>query len=64
VSEVDSELNRQKARAIGVRVADDPKSPCEFAVICVTHRVIGRGLTLGEARNLMSAHIANHASHT
>lgn len=61
MSEVGAELAARRHKVYGVRIADDPLNPAEFLVVCPRHKVIGRKLTLEEARNVLTAHELTHA---
>ena len=56
------EVLRRQAQAFGVKIADDPKSPGDFAVVCSQHKVIGRGMTISQAREIQDAHLKSHSA--
>jgi hypothetical protein len=61
MSAVSADLAAQRHRIYGVRVADDPQNPASFVVVCPLHKLIGRNLSLVEARTLLTDHELTHS---
>lgn len=51
-----AEYSRTRSKVYGLRIADDPQNPASFLAVCPQHKILGRDLSIHQARQILHEH--------